>query len=161
MIYERRHTRELEEFGGLWKVMPVYARADADRRALLDGPARPERIRRRVHHPAGRLGSRAGRRLTGQYLYAGFAALGVILAAVYMLFMFQKMFLGQVTNEANRLLKDLNWREIVVLVPLLLLIFWIGLFPQPFFEPDVFLSDCLNPGRASGCSGCALRTFTG
>jgi NADH-quinone oxidoreductase subunit M len=68
------------------------------------------------------------------YLFAGFAALGVILAAVYMLYMFQKMFLGEVTNEANRLLKDLSWREIVTLVPLLILIFWIGLFPQPFIN---------------------------
>jgi NADH-quinone oxidoreductase subunit M len=66
-------------------------------------------------------------------LFAGFAAAGVILAAVYMLFMFQKMFLGPVDKEENRLLKDLNWREIVTLVPLLVLIFWIGLYPKPFF----------------------------
>ena len=60
MIYERRHTREFSEFGGLWKVMPVYAVLTLIVIALLDGPARPERLRRRVHHPAGRLGRWTG-----------------------------------------------------------------------------------------------------
>jgi NADH-quinone oxidoreductase subunit M len=66
-------------------------------------------------------------------LFAGFAAAGVILAAVYILFMFQKMFLGPADKEENRSLKDLNWREIVTLAPLLVFIFWIGLYPKPFF----------------------------
>ncbi len=69
----------------------------------------------------------------GSHWYAGLAAIGVILAAVYILLMFQKMFLGPVTKEENRNLKDLNWREIVTLLPLLVLIFWIGLYPKPFF----------------------------
>jgi NADH-quinone oxidoreductase subunit M len=61
------------------------------------------------------------------------AVLGVILAAIYILQMFQKVFLGPVKHEENRTLKDLNTREIVTLVPLLVLILWIGLYPRPFF----------------------------
>jgi NADH-quinone oxidoreductase subunit M len=70
----------------------------------------------------------------GSYLFTGFAAGGVILAAIYILFMFQKLFLGPVTNEKNEGLKDLNWREIMTLAPLLVVVFWIGLYPKPFFS---------------------------
>jgi NADH-quinone oxidoreductase subunit M len=59
--------------------------------------------------------------------------LGVILAAVYLLHMFQKVFLGPVTHSENAALKDLSAREIAILVPLLAVIFWIGLYPKPFF----------------------------
>jgi NADH-quinone oxidoreductase subunit M len=74
-----------------------------------------------------------GSEALGSYWFAGLAALGVILAAVYMLFMFQKLFLGPLDKEENKVLKDLNWREIITLVPLLVFIFWIGLYPKPFF----------------------------
>jgi NADH-quinone oxidoreductase subunit M len=66
--------------------------------------------------------------------FAGAAALGVILAAVYLLTMFEKVFLGPVTHEENLNLKDLSVREIVTLLPLILLIFWIGLYPAPFYS---------------------------
>jgi NADH-quinone oxidoreductase subunit M len=72
--------------------------------------------------------------------FAGIGAAGVIMAAVYILYMFQKMFLGpegSIVEEVKKhghALRDLSWREIVTAVPLLVFIFWIGLYPKPFFE---------------------------
>ena len=69
----------------------------------------------------------------GSPWFAGVATLGVILAAVYLFHMFQKLFLGAVTHEENLKLKDVSVREILVLAPILLLAFWIGIYPKPFF----------------------------
>lgn len=127
MIYERRHTRLIAEFGGLSKVMPVFA----------------------VFFMAFTLSSIGLPGLNGfvgEFLillgtfkvypwYAVFAASGVIFAAVYMLWMFQRVMFGQVTNPKNLGLKDLNAREIVVLLPILVFVVWIGVYPNTFLKP--------------------------
>ena len=130
MIYERRHTREMDAFGGLWKVMPVYAVLTLI--VVLSSMGLPG-LNGFVGEFTILLGAFGSRVLNNPW-FAALAAIGVILAAVYLLYMFQKLFLGPVDKEENRKLLDMNFREIITLVPLLILIFWIGLYPSPFFN---------------------------
>jgi len=130
MIYERRHTRDMDAFGGLWKVMPIYGAITLIVTLSSMGLPGLNGFVGEFTILLGAFGSEA----IGSPWFAGLSAAGVILAAVYMLYMFQKLFLGPVTKEENSQLKDINWREILVLLPLLVFIFWIGLYPKPFFE---------------------------
>jgi NADH-quinone oxidoreductase subunit M len=67
-------------------------------------------------------------------IYAVLAAVGVVLAAVYLLWMYQRVFFGEVTNEKNRKLPDLTDREKVILVSVVFVILWMGVYPQPFLR---------------------------
>lgn len=129
MIYERRHTREMEAFGGLWKVMPVYGTLALI--VTLSSMGLPG-LNGFVGEFTILLGS-FGSEAIGSPWFTGFAAAGVILAAIYMLSMFQKLFLGRLDKDENKTLKDINAREILTLLPLIILIFWIGFYPKPFF----------------------------
>jgi NADH-quinone oxidoreductase subunit M len=130
VIYERRHTRDMDAFGGLWSVMPVYGVMALI--VSLSSMALPG-----TNGFVGEFSILLGAfdsRILGSYVFAGVGAVGVILAAIYILKMFQNVFLGPVTHEENRSLKDLTSLEVLVLIPLIILIFVIGLYPRPFFQ---------------------------
>ena len=132
VIYDRRHTRDIREFGGLAKVMPVYATIFVIITLASIG----------VPGTNGFVGEFMV--ITGTYvsqvlggfgkMQATLAALGVILAAVYMLSLVRRMFFGPLANSKNVRLKDLTTRETLALAPLVVLVFVIGLFPNLFLE---------------------------
>jgi NADH-quinone oxidoreductase subunit M len=128
MIYERRHTREMDAFGGIWKIMPVYGALTLI--VTLSSMGLPG-LNGFVGEFTILLGS-FGSKFVSPW-FAGLSTAGIILAAIYLLFMFQKLFLGPLDKEENKVLKDINWREIITLVPLIILILWIGLYPRLFF----------------------------
>ncbi len=135
MIYEQTHTREIRVYGGLWKITPVFGSVMLIVALSSMGLPGLNGFVGEFTILLGAFGSQA----IGNSWYAAISALGVIMAAVYILYMFQKMFLGpqgeiveEVKSHGHRL-RDLNWREIAIMVPILILIFWIGLYPKPFF----------------------------
>jgi NADH-quinone oxidoreductase subunit M len=129
-IYERKHTRELSAFGGLWKIMPIYGTIALI--VSLSSMGLPG-LNGFVGEFTILLGSTAAPSFPNAGLYTALAATGIILAAVYLLWMFQRMFMGEVSDENKKLL-DLNRREVWVMIPILILIFAIGLYPAPFFN---------------------------
>ncbi|MBW2450768.1 MAG: NADH-quinone oxidoreductase subunit M [Deltaproteobacteria bacterium] len=126
-IYERRHTRLIVDFGGLSKVMPVFATIFMI--VTFSSIGLPG-----TNGFVGEFLILVGAFESGLRWYTVLATTGVILAAVYMLWMFQRVMMGKVTNPANANLKDLSAREVVVMLPLILFIFWIGVYPNTFFE---------------------------
>jgi NADH-quinone oxidoreductase subunit M len=128
MIYERRHTREMKEFGGLWKVLPIFS---AFFLIITLSSAGLPGLNGFVGEFLILLGAFAE---PAHRVATGIAATGVILGAAYLLWMFQKMMQGPLTNPANEHLRDLTPREITVLVPLVAMMFVIGLFPNLFLS---------------------------
>jgi NADH-quinone oxidoreductase subunit M len=126
MIYERRHTRMIADFGGLSTPMPIYATIFMI--VTLSSIGLPG-----LNGFVGEFLILLGAFKTNM-LYATVAATGVIFAACYMLWMFQRVMFGEVTNEKNKELKDLSCREIAIFVPLLLFIVWIGIYPSTFLD---------------------------
>src|SRR5512146_119591 len=126
VLYERRHTREIAEYGGISNVMPVYAAItmimflSSMGLPLLNGFIAEFTI------------------LQGTFmenkLWAGLAVIGVILAAAYLLWLYQRVFFGTVTNPQNEKLHDLTPRELLTFAPLLALALLIGLYPKPLFQ---------------------------
>jgi NADH-quinone oxidoreductase subunit M len=132
VIYERRHTRMVQEFGGLAKVMPIYTTVFIIITMSSIGVPGTNGFVGEFMVIMGSfvsvaLGSHA-------QLQAAAAAFGVVLAAVYMLSMVQKVFFGPLKNRANAHLPDLSVRETVALAPLVVLVFVIGFFPRVFLD---------------------------
>jgi len=130
MLYERRHTRDLEAYGGLWRAVPLLGSLTLIVTLSSMGLPGLNGFIGEFMILLGAFNSEA----LGSYWYAGIATLGVILAAVYLLHMFQKVFLGRLDKSENKVLKDISGRELLIIVPILILIVWIGLYPQPFFD---------------------------
>ena len=126
MIYERRHTRMIADFGGLSTPMPIYAAIFMI--VTLSSIGLPG-----LNGFVGEFLILLGAFKTNP-IYATVAATGVIFAACYMLWMFQRVMFGEVTNEKNKELQDLSCREIAIFVPLLLFIVWIGVYPNTFLS---------------------------
>ena len=126
ILYERRHTREIAEYGGIANVMPVYATItmvmflSSMGLPLLNGFIGEFTI------------------LQGAFMekwqWAAWAVPGVVLGAAYLLWLYQRVFFGTVTNPKNEKLHDLTPREVLTFAPLIVMALWIGLYPKPFFE---------------------------
>jgi NADH-quinone oxidoreductase subunit M len=148
MIYERRHTRMISDFGGLARPMPwfsalfVIASLSSIGLPFLNGFVGEFLIM---------LGSWTSSAVQHAWIVTMLAGTGVIWAAVYMLWMLQRVVFGTTTSDANAKLPDLNWREFALVLPLLALMLFMGVYPRPFLSRSrasieaarLFL---LNPG---------------
>jgi NADH-quinone oxidoreductase subunit M len=125
-LYERRHTRAIADFGGLQKSIPIFGGIFLF--VVLSSIGLPG------------LNGFVGEFLVLLGTFVGYrwwvipAAFGIVLAAIYLLWAYQRVFQGEVTHEENRNLPDLNWRELAMLLPLMALITLIGVYPRPFLD---------------------------
>ncbi|MFQ5397995.1 MAG: NuoM family protein [Anaerolineae bacterium] len=132
VLYEQRHTRMFSDYGGVWKAMPVFSVLSLI--VVLSSMGLPG-LNGFVGEFTILLGSMGATQSLGPnaWIYTAFATSGVILAAVYLLWMFQRVFMGPLDNPENQKLRDLNRRELAIMLSFLLFIFWIGIAPSGYF----------------------------
>lgn len=136
-IYERRHTRQISDFGGLANVMPLYATFFVFTAMSSVGLPFLNGFVGEFLIMLGMWKSTILQTVNGwnfNYIATMLAGTGVIFAAVYLLWMIQRVFFGKVTNPKNKTLQDLSWREIGLLAPLLFLMVYMGVYPAPFLN---------------------------
>ncbi len=146
VIYERRHTREISEFGGVAHVMPKFAVVFAF--AMLSSAGLPL-----LNGFIGEFTILQGA-FEANRVWAAFAVTGVILGAAYLLWLYQRTMLGQITNSKNIHLADLSPRELAVFLPLIAWAVWIGIYPKPYFDvlekPVAQIVERVRPGYFAG-----------
>jgi len=130
VLYDRRHTKDLDEFGGIARVMPLFAAVFGI--IMLSSIGLPG-TNGFVGEFLVLIGS-YGAGIPWAKVLTIVGATGVILGAVYMLWAYQRVVFGPITREENKSLKDLSWREALCLVPLCVLVFAMGIYPKPFLS---------------------------
>ncbi len=153
MIYERRHTRQISDFGGIARVMPVFS-------VLF------------MIITFSSIGLPGTNGFVGEVLvFLGLFRINtiatvigltvVIIGAAYMLWMYQRVIFGKVTRKENQALKDLNLREIITLVPIILFILWIGIYPSTFMKltsaSTSHIAQMMKTHSASALNGASLK----
>jgi NADH-quinone oxidoreductase subunit M len=126
MVYDRRHTRLISDFGGLAHRSPVYASVFLV--VTLSSIGLPG-----LNGFVGEILVLAGS-FARNKTFGTLAALGMVLGAVYMLWMYQRVFLGKLENPANATLSDIGMREKLLLVPIIIMMLWIGVYSAPFLR---------------------------
>lgn len=126
MLYERRHTRLIAEYGGIMKVMPVFAVIFLI--VIFSSMGVPG-----LNGFVGELLILVGA-FKANIWFGSVATLGLVLGAVYLLWMYQRVMYGEITKKENKNLKDMHGRELAYILPIMLFIFWIGLYPKPFLD---------------------------
>ncbi len=129
VLYERRHTKLMSAFGGIWRAMPLYSGISLV--IVLSSMGLPG-LNGFVGEFTILLGSSGSDVLS--WWFTAFAAVGIILAAVYMLYMWNTVFMGALDKEENKHLPNLSWQELWSLIPILVMVFVIGIQASFFFE---------------------------
>ena len=154
-IYERRHTRAISEFGGLATPMPWFATLFVI--ASLSSIGLPF-LNGFVGEFLILIGTWTSRAVTRPWLTTMFAATGVIWAAVYMLWMLQRVLFGKITNPENASLKDLNSRELGLILPLLFLMLFMGVYPRVFLDRSKSSVETIRARVSAGPAGGSFTT---